>query len=203
MTKWIGLTGGIGSGKSLVAAAFSGFNVPIIDTDAISRSLTADNGPALPDIYEAFGAEVFETPQRLNRAALRERIFNNVCLKTRLEQIMLPQIRSHSHQLMEQYKQADFGIIEVPLLIEKKSFQNLISRTLVVDSNEDLRIQRVKQRSGLGEAEIKRIMANQASRSERWRSADDILLNDGSLPELQAKVSRLHRYYAAVFGSSH
>lgn len=203
MTIWIGLTGGIGSGKSQVAAIFAGFNVPIIDTDAISRSLTAENGQALPAIYDAFGAEVFETPKRLNRAVLRECIFNNACLKTRLEQIMLPLIRSYSRQMMNQYQQAAFGIIEVPLLIEKKAFQKLVHRILVVDSAESLRIERVKQRSGLDEPEIKRIMANQASHSERWRAADDILLNDGSLQELQAKVGRLHRYYTAVFRPNH
>ena len=196
MTVWVGLTGGIGSGKSQAAAAFVALGMPHIDADALSRSLTADNGKALPAIRETIGAHVFESEGRLNRAALREEVFRRPQTKAMLEALMFPLILQEIRLQQAQYQEAIYGIIDVPLLVENPPFLALVQRVLVIDVDEATQIERVKQRNGLSEDEIRRIMASQASRRERLLHADDVIKNDGSLNELAEKIQRLHRYYA-------
>ncbi|PJO79194.1 dephospho-CoA kinase [Neisseria brasiliensis] len=195
MTVWVGLTGGIGSGKSQAAAEFVALGVPHIDADTLSRSLTADNGKALPAIRETIGAHVFESEGRLNRAALREEVFRRPQTKAMLEALMFPLILQEIRLQQAQYQDAIYGIIDVPLLVENPPFLALVQRVLVIDVDETTQIERVKQRNSLSEDEIRRIMASQASRRERLLHADDVIKNDGNLNELAEKIQRLHRYY--------
>lgn len=195
MTVWVGLTGGIGSGKSQAAAEFVALGVPHINADALSRSLTADNGKALPAICEIIGAHVFESEGRLNRAALREEVFRRPQTKVMLETLMFPLILQEIRLQQAQYPDAIYGIVDVPLLVENPPFLALVQRVLVIDVDEATQIERVKQRSGLSEDEIRRIIASQATRRERLLHADDVIKNDGSLNELAEKIQRLHRYY--------
>lgn len=198
MTYWVGLTGGIGSGKSQAAAEFARFGVPVIDADAVSRSLTADNGAALPEIRNKLGDELFDTEGRLNRAALRDRVFRRPQSKQVLESIMHPLILAEIRQRQSAAEQV-YGVVDIPLLIERPVFARLADRILVVDVSETTQIERVHNRSGLETEEIKRIMASQARRSDRLLAADDVLPNEGTLAELAVKVQRLHRYYQAYF----
>ena len=179
MTLWIGLTGGIGSGKSQAAKIFSDLAVPHIDADALSRNLTADNGIALPAIRRLFGDKVFHTQNSLNRAALNEIKSAKTC-----------------------YPSAAYGIIDVPLLIENPEFLAAVDRVLVIDVSEATQILRVQQRSGLNTEEIKRIMNTQASRKMRLLYADDVIENEGTLSELTKKIQGLHRFYLGYAGNS-
>lgn len=201
MTYWIGLTGGIGSGKSAVAALFSKLGVPLIDADNISRSLTAENGAALIPIRNVFGNQMFDTTGRLNRTSLRTLVFNNPQAKKQLEALMFPLILDNI-RLQQQQAAAVYGIIEIPQLIENPLFWPLVQRILVIDAEESIQIKRVISRSGLSEPEIIRIMANQASRRQRYKLADDVLANNTTLEILNNKVQRLHTYYQAIFSHS-
>lgn len=195
MTVWVGLTGGIGSGKSQAAAEFAALGVPHIDADALSRSLTADKGKALPAIREHIGTHVFDDGGRLNRDALREEVFRRPQTKAILESLMFPLILEEIRVQQAQYPDAVYGIIDVPLLVENPPFLALVQRVLVIDADEAIQIERVRQRSGLSEEEIRRIMRTQASRRERLLYADDVIKNEGTLAELAEKIRRLHRYY--------
>lgn len=200
MTKyWVGLTGGIGSGKSQAAAAFACLGVPVIDADAVSRSLTADGGAALPVIYAELGSSFFDEEGRLNRAALREQVFRRPQTKQRLENIMHPLILAEIRRRQCSAEQAVYGVVDIPLLIEQPAFTVLADRILVVDVSEQTQVKRVKCRSGLEEGEIKRIIASQAVRRDRLLAADDVLSNEGTPQQLEKAVGRLHRYYQACF----
>lgn len=199
MTVWIGLTGGIGSGKSQAAAEFVRLGVPHIDADALSRSLTADHGKALPAIRQALGDHVFDGKGRLNRMVLRDEVFRQPQAKAVLENIMFPLILEGIRMQQQQYPDAAYGIIDVPLLIENPEFLKLVQRVLVVDVAETTQIQRVKERSHLSEAEIQRIIRSQAPRRDRLLYADDVVRNEGSIIQLGEKIQRLHRYYSHIF----
>lgn len=199
MTFWVGLTGGIGSGKSKAAAEFLHLGVPVIDADAVSREITADNGSALPEIRRVFGADFFDDEGRLKRDALRDLVFRRPEAKQQLEALMHPLILNQIRLQQRNYEHKVYGIIDIPLLIEKPLFSVLAKRVLVIDADETIQIERVRQRSGLDPVEIKRIMATQASRRERLLAADDVLSNEGTIEELAAKVNRLHRFYQAYF----
>lgn len=198
MTSWVGLTGGIGSGKSQAAAEFARLGVPVIDADAVSRSLTADNGAALPEIRRRLGEALFDKGGRLNRAVLRDTVFRRPQAKQVLESIMHPLILAEIRRRQSLAEQV-YGVIDIPLLIEQPAFSGLADRVLVVDVSEATQIERVQSRSGLEAEEIRRIMAAQADRRERLLAADDVLSNEGSVEELAAKVRRLHCYYRAYF----
>lgn len=195
MTIWIGLTGGIGSGKSQAAAEFLSLGVPVVDADQVSRSLTADGGAALPAIYETFGADVFHHPQSINRAALRSRVFADEEAKAKLEGLMFPLILAGLAEKMAVVDQAPFAILDVPLLVEQPVFRRLVDRVLVVEADTQQKIERVRLRSGLEEQAVRQIMATQASDAQRRWAADDILLNNDSLACLQQKVRRLYGSY--------
>lgn len=198
-TYWVGLTGGIGSGKSQAAAEFIRLGIPVIDADAVSRALTADNGRALPEIRRVFGSELFDTEGRLKRAVLRDMIFRRPEAKQQLEALMHPLILQEILMQQSRCQDSVYGIIDIPLLVEQPVFSVLVQRVLVIDVCENSQIERVKQRSGLDEAEIKRIMAAQACRRDRLLAADDVLPNEGTVQELAGKVGRLHRFYHAHF----
>ncbi|WII92424.1 dephospho-CoA kinase [Kingella negevensis] len=195
---WIGLTGGIGSGKSQVAACFSALNVPIIDADAISRQLTnTPNSSALNAIQQAFGDKAIDVSGCLNRAYIRQLVFTDKTAKQRLEAILHPLIMAEIHFQQSQF-QAAYGLIEIPTLIENPHFQTLVSRILVVECNEVFRLQRVMKRNGLSEIEVRNIMANQATDEERLRVADDVIRNESSLKDLQQVVQKMHQFYCSL-----
>ena len=198
MTVWIGLTGGIGSGKSQAAAEFSFLGVPVLDADAVSRELTAEQGRALPAVRQAFGDKVFDG-DTLDRAALRETVFADAAAKKRLEDILLPLIFDEIRREQRQYADQGYGIIEIPLLAEQAGFQTLVRRVLLIETDEPVRIGRVMRRSGLSEDEVKRIIAAQAGEKQRRRLADDIVINNGSTQELRQKIGRLNAYFRARF----
>ena len=199
MTAWVGLTGGIGSGKSTAARLFAQHGVPLIDTDAISRTLTADGGAALPAIRTAFGETVFDVSGSLNRAALRQLVFQSPEAKAKLENILHPLILEAILIQQRQYPQAAYGIIEIPLLAEQPVFQRILQRILVIDCSEETQIRRTTERSGLSHDMITGILAAQAGRQQRRRIADDLIGNEASLPELAAAVERQHLIYQQLF----
>lgn len=195
MTIWIGLTGGIGSGKSQAAAEFLHLDVPLIDADAISRQLTAPKGKALPIIRQVFGASLFDEHACLKRGELRNLVFSSEAAKHKLEALMHPLIADEISRQQSVYSDRPYGVIELPLLAEKPVFRVLVDRVLLIDCSRENRLKRVMQRSGLEEEEVRKIMAAQASDEQRRAIADDVLNNIGTLDELKAKVGRLHRFY--------
>lgn len=193
----IGLTGGIGSGKSAAAERFAQQGITVIDTDSISHALTAPDGKAIPAIHAAFGPGMITPDQALDRTAMRERVFSDPEARHTLESILHPMIRSES---LRQYALAksSYVILAVPLLLESGSYQDQCQRICVVDCPEALQITRVSTRSGLTEPQIRAIMATQISRAARLAAADDIIDNSGTLPMLHQQVDRLHARYLAL-----
>lgn len=194
MVYCVGLTGGIGCGKSTVARMFEALGAAIIDTDAISHTLTRPNAPGLLQIARQFGS-AFVSPQgELDRAKLRALIFSNPAQKTQLESILHPLIEAQVRNELS-YCQEHYALIVVPLLFETAHYLPLIQRKLVVDCDEQSQIKRTAVRSHLAEDEIRTIMAHQLSRQERLQLADDILCNEADLDSLSAAVEALHQQY--------
>jgi dephospho-CoA kinase len=192
----VGLTGGIGSGKSTVADNFAAQGVPVIDTDAIARDLTAPGGAALDAVRAAFGEAVMQADGTLDRAALRRRVFSDNTSRHRLEAILHPLIRQRVEQALATLT-APYALIVVPLLVETGGYRDVLDRVLVVDCPEDLQIERVMARSGLTRDEVTAILAAQASRAERLAAADDVIVNSASPEVLRTQVAALHRRYLA------
>jgi dephospho-CoA kinase len=195
----LGLTGGIGSGKSSAARMFSEWGVPVIDTDVIAHQLTAAGGAALPAIRAAFGAEVLQADGALARGAMRRRVFSDEAERRKLEAILHPLIRQSVEQQLARLS-APYALVVIPLLVESGDYRGLLDRILVVDSDEARQIERVRVRSGLGPGEARSIIAAQASREQRLAAADEILDNNGSLADLRDQVDRLHQKYLAISG---
>lgn len=197
MNLVIGVTGGIGSGKSTVAEFLQAQGAAVVDTDHIAHALTAPGGAAISAIAAEFGAE-FITPQgAMDRVRMRQLVFSDNSVKSRLEQILHPLIRQQVEQQLQQ-AQGCYTLLLVPLLVETGAYRQLLDRTLVVDLPETLQISRTMARSGLSEAEVKAIMARQASRDERLQAADDIVRNDTDLKSLQQQLLTLHQRYVAL-----
>lgn len=194
----IGLTGGIGSGKSTVAQMFAELGVQVIDTDEISHRLTAANGHAMPLIAQAFGQDAVAADGSLDRAAMRQRIFADASVRKKLEDILHPLIREEVGRLLHQSNTAPYTIVVVPLLFETGAYQPLLNRILVVDCPEPLQIQRAAARSHLDENTVRQIMAAQCSREQRLAAADDVILNENSLDKLQQEVLSIHKKYIAL-----
>ena len=192
----IGLTGGIGSGKSAVAKLFAALGVPIIDADAIARKIVAPGLPAYDDIIRAFGEQILEDDRQINRELLRSRIFDNPQERKRLEMILHPRIRAEIQTQADRLR-APYCVIVIPLLVETGQ-QDLIDRVLLVDTEEDKQIQRVTQRNGLSASEVRKILASQASREDRLERAHDVIENNADLGHLAAEVERLHRNYLGL-----
>ncbi len=189
----VALTGGIGSGKSAVADLFGQHGVGIIDADEVSHALTGPGGAALAPIAARFGSRMLHAAVGLDRAALRELVFADPAARHDLEAILHPMIRTR----MQDALAADpgpYALLAIPLLVETGQ-ATLADRVLVVDAPEDLRIERVRRRSGLDGDAVRRIMASQASRAERLAAADDVLDNSGTLADLEPQVERLHQRY--------
>jgi len=197
----VGLTGGIGSGKSTVADCFAAQGVPVIDTDVIARELTAPGGTALEAIRAAFGDTVMQADGRLDRAALRRHVFADTPARRQLEAILHPLIRQRVEQTLA-ILTAPYVVIVIPLLVESGGYRDLLDRVLVVDCPEDLQVARVVARSGLGRDEVTAILAAQASRVERLAVADDVIRNTASPEALCAEAAILHQHYLALAASA-
>ncbi len=192
----VGLTGGIGSGKSTVAERLAGLGAGVVDTDLIARELTEPGTPTLTLIAAAFGAEILLPDGTLDRSALRERVFRGREARDRLESILHPPIRD---LMLERAAglSAPYAVLVVPLLFETGQ-EALMDRVLVVDCPEQTQIERVKRRSQLPSPEIARILASQISRAQRLARADDVIDNSGEPAALEPQVERLHRSYLAL-----
>lgn len=192
----VGLTGGIGCGKSTVASLFEALGAGIVDTDAIAHQLTQTNGLAIAPIRAAFGADYLDLSGAMDRPKMRQRVFTDPQAKQQLQAILHPLILESSKALINQLvTKTPYVILMVPLLLESPDFQQQVQRILVVNCAEQNQISRVRQRSGLAEREIRAIIAQQISATERLARADDIIQNDGDPDELKNQVSALHQQY--------
>ncbi len=193
----VGLTGGIGSGKSTVADEFAARGVAVVDTDVIAHALTGPGGDAMAAVREAFGASVLRADGALDRMAMRALVFSDPAARVRLEGILHPLIRQRSSEACR-LAASPYVLLAVPLLVESGTYRRRCDRVLVVDCPEELQVRRVMARSALAEPEVKAIMATQAGRAERRAAADDILINDGDFSKVRDQVSALHEAYLSA-----
>jgi dephospho-CoA kinase len=194
----VGLTGGIGSGKSAAAAEFARLGAAVVDTDAIAHELTGPGGAAIPEVLRCFGSGFVDAAGAMDRKRMRDLAFSNPEEKRRLEALLHPMIRAESARRIEAAfadQSGPYVVHVVPLLIESPDYRERIGRVLVVDCPEALQIARVLQRSGLPEAEIRRIIATQVQRDKRLAAADDVIDNSGPVSALQQQVQKLHETY--------
>jgi len=189
----IGLTGGIGSGKTVASDHFARLGAEVIDTDLLSRELVEPGEPALAEIVDAFGTRVLTPEGHLDRAKLRDQVFNDPVARRRLESILHPRIRAEMLARAAR-SHAPYVVFVIPLLFETGQ-QALVDRVLLIDVPEDIQRDRVAARDDLDETQIGRIMQAQTDRATRLRQADDVICNDGSVQELHAAVEKLHREY--------
>jgi dephospho-CoA kinase len=193
----VGLTGGIGSGKSAAAEEFERLGATVVDTDAIARELTEPAGAAMPHIKALFG-DAFVAPNgAMDRKAMRSRVFGDPAARQALEALLHPLIRAESERRIA-VASGPYVVYVVPLLIESREPRRRADRILVVDAPEEVQVSRVASRSGLATAEVRAIMATQAARPERLAAADDVIDNGGALDALREQVRALHERYVKM-----
>lgn len=197
MAYVVGLTGGIGSGKSAVAEAFAALGVEIVDTDALAHRLSARGQPGFTAIRAAFGDGILTADGEIDRPALRRRVFADIGERRRLEAILHPLIRRAAETEIRGWR-GPYGILVVPLLLETRGLASLIDRVLVVDCSEDDQVRRVMARSGLSSDEVRAIMATQLGRAERLAAADDVLDNSGAPARIAPQVRSLDQRYRQI-----
>lgn len=194
----IGLTGGIGSGKSTVAAMLVDHGAALIDTDAIARAIAQPHGAAMPAIEAAFGAAVVSADGGLDRARMREIVFSDTQAKQRLEAILHPLIGQETERLARQAGSAPI-VFDVPLLVESKRWRRLVDRVLVVDANKETQLERVIARSGWTAEAVQAVIAQQASRAARRAAADAVIFNQAlSMESLAREVQQLWVHWVDV-----
>ena len=199
MKPWIlGLTGGIGSGKSAAAEHFASLGIHMVDADHAARWVVEPGRPALAQIVEPFGEAVLLPDGQLNRAALRERIFKAEDERRWLEQLLHPLIGQEIASNLAQ-AQSPYAILVSPLLVESGQHR-MTQRVLVVDTPEHLQLERTIRRDKVSEEQVRSILKAQALRDDRLKHADDVLLNDGDLGHLHQQVERLHQFYLGLRG---
>lgn len=190
----LGLTGGIGSGKSTVAGMLRALGATVVDTDAISRALTAAGGAAIPVLREAFGAAFIDDAGALDRARMRALVFSDASARGRLEAILHPLIRTET-QRQAQVGHAPMVVFDVPLLVESARWRDQVDRVCVVDCSEATQVRRVIARSGWTDDSVRAVIEGQATRQARRAAADAVIHNDGlSWPDLQAETAVLWRW---------
>jgi len=192
----VGLTGGIGSGKSLVAELFAERGAAIVDTDLIAHQLTAPQGAAMAAIRAAFGAGFLTPDGAMDRQKMRQRVFADPLAKRQLEAILHPLIQQECERAAATAP-GDYLMFVVPLLVESGRWRQRVARVLVVDCPEDLQVARVMRRNGMSEAQVRAIMATQVPRAARLAAADDVIVNDADVAALLPQVERLHALYLA------
>ena len=190
----VGLTGGIGSGKTVVSDHFASLGVPVVDTDVIAREIVEPGQAALAALVEEFGQQILTEDGALDRAAMREIAFSSDRNKSRLDAITHPAIRKKT---FADIQTADYPycIVVIPLLTAESAFTALLDRVVSVTVDRETRIQRVQKRSGLSREEVERIMATQLSDEERLAFSDDVISNDGSISDAHRRVEELHQLY--------
>jgi dephospho-CoA kinase len=193
----VGLTGGIGCGKSTVADLFSRHGVPVIDTDRISHDLTMSGGKAMSQIEKVFGREYLNADGSLNRDLMRTTVFSHSASRKNLEDILHPLIRQEVERQLDRMA-ASYAIVVIPLLVEKGDYDDLVQRVLVVDCSRDKQIARTLARSKISREEVQAILSTQASRQQRLDRADDVIANDGRPAELQAVIQALNEKYSLM-----
>jgi dephospho-CoA kinase len=193
----IGLTGGIGSGKSLVADLFAAQGAAVIDTDHVAHELTAAGGLAMPLIQQSFGDAFLTRDGALDRSRMREHVFTHAAARQQLEKILHPLIAQETEAAAKR-SAGDYLVFVVPLLVESGRWVDRVDRVLVVDCPEAMQIDRVQARNQFSVAQVEAIMATQVQRSERLAVADDVIVNDGPRETVVAAVERLHREYLAL-----
>jgi len=196
----IGLTGGIGSGKTAAAEEFARLGATVVDTDQIAHELTSAGGAAIAGIRDLFGDAYIDSHGAMDRRKMRERVFADAGARQRLEALLHPLIREESRRRIAEAK-GPYVVHVVPLLVESTDYRKRVDRVLVVDCPEDVQLARVRERSGLGEVEVRRIIAAQATRATRQAAADDLIDNGGNLDALFAQVRDLHRRYLHLAGA--
>jgi dephospho-CoA kinase len=189
----VGLTGGIGSGKSAAADEFARLGATVVDTDVIAHELTAKGGAALPHIEKRFG-KAFIAAGAMDRKRMRDHVFNNPAAKRALEGVLHPMIRAESARRIAAAA-GPYVIHVVPLLVESPDYRKRVDRVLVVDVPEGTQVERVSSRSGLSEDEVRAIMRTQVPRAERLAAADDVIDNAGPREALRTQVAALHQKY--------
>jgi dephospho-CoA kinase len=193
----VGLTGGIGSGKSAAAEEFRRLGATVVDTDAIAHELTQSGGAAVAHVRALFG-DAFVLPSgAMDRKAMRERVFGDPAAKQALEGLLHPLIRDAA-ELRIASAAGPYVVYVVPLLIESGDYRRRVDRVLVVDAPEAMQLERVRARSGLGESEVRAIMDHQVPRAARLAAADDVIDNRGTLDELRRQVGALHLRYVKM-----
>jgi dephospho-CoA kinase len=196
----VGLTGGIGSGKSTVAQEFARLGVSVVDADALAHGLTAPGGAAIPAIRAAFGAAAIGPDGAMDRDAMRVRVFADPAQRVRLEAILHPLVRAESERLVRA-SASEYCLLMIPLLVEASArdarWRERFDRILVADCSEQTQVDRVMRRNGFDAQAVRRIMAAQATRAQRLAHADDIIDNDGDRARLPAQVALLHANYLA------
>ena len=189
----VGLTGGVGAGKTTVARRFAEHGVPVLDADEIARGLVEPGSETLAEVVRTFGREVLRPDQSLDRARLRRLVFGDPAQRRRLEAILHPRVRNVLQQRSRSLESV-YCILCVPLLIEAH-MTDLVDRVLVVDAPEAVQAQRVLRRGGVTRRDVEGIVAAQVSRAERLAAADDVIVNDADLSGLYRQVDELHAFY--------
>jgi len=192
----IALTGGIGSGKTTVSDYFRKLGVPVIDADETSHEVTQAGAPAVQKIVDVFGDSVLDRDGNLDRTALRNIVFGDTESRKLLESILHPEIRRRMNEAASR-TQSPYCLFSIPLLIETSQHTSY-DRILVVETSEDRRRTWIQARSDLTEGEITAILSAQVSDEQRRRAADDLLINDGGIDDLHARIDRLHQTYLAL-----
>ena len=194
MSFVVGLTGGIGSGKSAAAAEFERLGATVVDTDAIAHELTQPGGKALDAIEKLFGREAIGPSGAMDRDRMRALVFHDPAARHALEALLHPMIREDSRRRVAAAA-GPYVIHVVPLLVESPDYRSRVDRVLVVDAPEEVQMERVQRRSGLSADEVRAIFAAQATRAARLAAADDVIDNRGTIEALRRQVAVLHRRY--------
>jgi dephospho-CoA kinase len=190
----VGLTGGIGSGKSAAAEEFARLGAGVVDTDAIAHELTRAGGAAIAELRRVLGDEFIDATGAMDRAKVRARVFADAAARARLESVLHPMIRAESERRIAA-ADAPYVVHVVPLLVESPDYRRRVARVLVVDCPPPVQAERVRRRSGLAEEEIQRIIGAQIPREVRLAAADDVIDNSGSLAALHKQVLAHHERY--------